>query len=423
MKSEPSTYAESPSPSTARRSGSGGRFQLTVTSGASAGTALLVSDRSAGRLFIGTSPTCDLRLDDKRVSRRHLAVETSPHGLRLSDLGSTNGTWVSGLRVEGAFCQGGELVRLGDSSLRVDVDHETSDESPDVRMAFGPLVGASLSMRRLYRTCDALAGSRAPLLIEGAAGTGKLALAEALHLVSHAREPSDTLFVVHEASKLTTSTTLGAAGTCFLREIGEAPIDVQTWLAREVPLATSRGVRVIAGTRRDLDAATERGAFREELLRELTRGRIELPPLASRRGDVMLLVEHFCRELGAASSDVIPAKKLADLNRRDYPENVRELRAIVATLLAGEVAQASRERGAVVPAVEDLGLVLGFRDLVVALPPFAEAKEEVLARFSSAYVSYAVAAHGGHVSRAAAASGLAPRYFNLLRARGRDKDA
>jgi hypothetical protein len=81
----------------------------------------------------------------------------------------------------------------------------------------------------------------------------------------------------------------------------------------------------------------------------------------------------------------------------------------------------SRARGADVPSVDTLGLPLDFRDLVVDLPPFTVAKDEVLARFSAAYVTYAVLAHGGHVARAAAASGLAPRYFNLLRARTREK--
>jgi DNA-binding NtrC family response regulator len=82
-----------------------------------------------------------------------------------------------------------EIVGVGDTTLRVDVDHETAEESPDVRMAFGPLVGASLAMRRLYRTCDALAKSLTPVLVEGEAGTGKLALAEALHLASTPDEP------------------------------------------------------------------------------------------------------------------------------------------------------------------------------------------------------------------------------------------
>ncbi len=414
VKNDASTYAESP-----KHTRRGARYQLTVTSGPECGAVLAISERSPGRLFVGTSSTCDLRLEDRRVSRRHLAVETTPHGLRITDTGSTNGTWISGLRVEGAICLGGETVTIGDTGLRVDVDHESKEESPDVRMAFGPLVGASLAMRRLYRTCDALATSLAPVLVEGPAGAGKLALAEALHLASAGKEAP---FTVVEASALDTSSSLGESGTVFLREVGDASPEVQTYLATEVPRASARGVRIIAGTRRDLYAATERGTFREELLKEIAKSRIELPPLAARRGDVMLLVEHFCRELGQ-TSDAIMATKLAELNRRDYEENVRELRALVAKLLAGEVAVASRASGAHVPSIDEMGLVLGFRDLVVALPPFAEAKDEVLARFSSAYVTYAVAAHGGHVARAAAASGLAPRYFNLLRARGREKGA
>lgn len=391
------------------------RFVLSVTAGASAGKSLAISARSPGRLFVGKSTTCDLVLDDRRVSRRHLAIEVSNEGLRITDLDSTNGTLVSGLRVLGAYCRGGEIVGVGDTTLRVDVDHETAEESPDVRMAFGPLVGASLAMRRLYRTCDALAKSLTPVLVEGEAGTGKLALAEALHLASTPDEP----FTVVEGARYE-SEALPERGTLFLREVADLSLEAQSKLSADLAVARTRALRVIVSTRRSLDSAVERGAFREELVQELAASRIELPPLRERRGDVMLLVEHFCREL-QTTSDKLPTKRLAELTRRDWPENVRELRAEVARIAAGQVAVDSRARGAEVPSVDSLGLPLDFRDLVVELSPFAVAKDEVLARFSAAYVTYAVLAHGGHVARAASASGLAPRYFNLLRARTREK--
>ena len=77
-----------------------------------------------GRLEIGRD--CDgLELDDPTVSRRHLWVEPTPQGLLLVDLGSANGTYVDGARVE-APCtlQAGQTIRLGESELVVHQAHD-----------------------------------------------------------------------------------------------------------------------------------------------------------------------------------------------------------------------------------------------------------------------------------------------------------
>lgn len=411
---DPSTLAHTDSPR-----GRAKRFEVRVTAGNDVASVLSVSARSAGRLFIGTSSSCHLRLSDRRVSRRHLSLDVTSDGLRVTDLGSTNGTTVNGIRVVDAFCRGGEILVIGDTTLSVDVDR-AEEEAPDVRMAFGPLVGASLAMRRLYRTCDALAQSRAPLLVEGEPGTGKTTLAEALHL---AGPWSSGPFVITDGPSFAADSE-GAVreahgGTLVVRAVADVPLDAQPGVARALAGAAASGVRVVTTSTIDVEAAIERGTFREELARELS-SRIELPPLSARRGDIALLVESFCRALGTTSA-VIPAKQLAALNKRDYPGNVRELSTIVAELVAGGALDQGATTGALPPTPEDLGVELGWRDILVARKPFGEAKQEVLDRFASAYVTYAVAVHGGHVARAAAASGLAPRYFNVLRARSRGR--
>lgn len=419
---DPSTVAHAPG---VRVSAS--CFEVRVTSGPDAGRSLAISPRSAGRLLVGTSESCALRLGDRRASRRHLALDADNGYLRVTDLGSTNGTTVNGLRVADVFCQGGEIVVVGDTTLRIDVDRADT-ETPDVRMAWGTLLGASLAMRRLYRTLDALAAANAPLLVEGEAGTGKTALADAMHAASAAK---DAPFVVVDGSSLDVraleadgSALLAEAarGMLVVREIGDVPLDAQPALAALVARAKASAVRVVATTCKNLDAGIEGGAFREELLRELS-ARIELPPLRDRRGDIALLVEHFARRFGATSAD-IPAKKLAAMNRADWVGNVRELERTIAQLLAD--ARAVVPLGAA-PTADDpakrtpeaLDLETSYRDVLIANLPFAEAKQRVLDRFASAYVVYAVAAHRGHVAAAAAASGLAPRYFNILRARSR----
>jgi len=420
---DPSTVTHAPG---VRLSAS--RFELTVTAGPDAGKSIVVSARSAGRTLVGTSETCTLRVTDRRVSRRHLAVDVEGGHLRVADLGSTNGTTVNGLRIVDVLCAGGEIVTLGDTTLRVDADSAEA-EVPDVRMAFGPLVGASLVMRRLYRTCDVLAKSRAPLLVEGEPGTGKLTLADALHAASG--HDSGAFMVVDGASlDATTLASDGASlleaargGTLVVREVADVPREVHGDLAALFARARGSDVRVVVTTRRDLDAAVDAGVVAEEVARELTT-RIELPPLRQRRGDIALLVEHIARRLGATSA-AIPTKKLAALNRHDFPENVRDLERAVALLLADSGAplptRGASPRTGEAPTPEALGLEVTYRDVLVSDLPFAEAKQTVLDRFASAYVVFAVARHGGHVARAAAASGLAPRYFNLLRARSRGR--
>lgn len=433
MSDDPSTVAHA---SAVRISNA--QFEVRVVAGpgpeAAAGSSVLVSARSAGRLLVGTAQTSALRLADRRVSRRHLALDVGALGLRVTDLGSTNGTRIDGLAVVDAFCRGGETITIGDSALRVEIDHAKA-EAPDVRMAFGPMVGASLALRRLYRTCDALAASRAPLLVEGEAGTGKTLLAEALH----ASARPDAPFVVIDGHAIggfggpapeTVAAALGeetarlieaaAGGTLVVRGVDAVPLEAQTALAATVATAKARDVRVVMTTTKNVDAAIEAGSFREELAREIA-ARIELPPLRERRGDIALLVEHVAKRLGSSSAS-IPPKKLAALNRHDFPGNVRELEATVATLLADAgAAIAAPAAPGEAPTPEALGLELAYRDILLAGFPFADAKQRVLDRFAHAYVTWAVASHGGHVARAAAASGLAPRYFNLLRARGRER--
>ncbi len=73
-----------------------------------------------GRLTIGRDPAADLYLADPDISRRHALIEVG-HAVTVRDLGSTNGTWVEGLRVGSAAVElrPGSIVRLGDSLLAV----------------------------------------------------------------------------------------------------------------------------------------------------------------------------------------------------------------------------------------------------------------------------------------------------------------
>lgn len=67
-----------------------------------------------GPWTIGRSPRCRFVIDADTVSREHAELRRTVDGWEISDLGSTNGTWVNGWRVERAALRPGDQVALGD---------------------------------------------------------------------------------------------------------------------------------------------------------------------------------------------------------------------------------------------------------------------------------------------------------------------
>src|SRR5262249_10308830 len=122
------------------------RVDLIVVEGPDQGTTVNIT----GRMRIGTSPTCELRLSDSSVSRIHCAVTIERGVLTVNDLESTNGTYVDGVRVRDADVQAGSMIRIGKTALRVDVGDEPILVSVSTRDRFGDLVGSSVEMRSVY---------------------------------------------------------------------------------------------------------------------------------------------------------------------------------------------------------------------------------------------------------------------------------
>jgi DNA-binding NtrC family response regulator len=425
----------------------GSRFVLSVTAGPDTGATFVIDGSQPGRVLLGQSPACMFRVSDAEVSRRHLALELTRSGLRVTDLGSTNGTWVDRVRIAQAELFGDELIRVGTTVLRV--DREGALQRPPRAMGFGNVVGASEAMRRLYPLCERLAQSDVPVVIEGETGTGKEALAEALVAQGpRARQP----FVVfdctavppslveselfgHERGAFTGAVGMrqgifeqAHGGTLLIDEIGDLDIALQPKLLRVLERSEVRrvggdrpirvDVRVIAATRRDLDREVQEGRFRDDLFHRLTVARIELPPLRDREGDVTLLARHIWRSLGGEDR-LLPESLLLRWESETWPGNVRELRNTVARHHAfGDLADAARkdaidrELDAVVPSdaiarLIDLGL------------PFPRARDELLAEFERRYVEHLLEQYSGDAASAAAASGIGLRYFQKLRRRSK----
>jgi transcriptional regulator with GAF, ATPase, and Fis domain len=422
--------------------------RVAIIDGPDAGKSFPLDPHAASRILVGTSPACEIRLTDPTVSRRHCSFESVGHRWKINDFGSTNGTSINGVSIVEAFVGGEETVRVGSTTLKLEADVVPEPAPLPSAMRFGRVIGASVAMRRLYPLCEQVAASNFPVIIEGETGTGKEALAESIHeagpggpfVVFDCTTVSPTLaeseLFGHERGAFTGA--VGSrpgvfeeanGGTLLIDEIGDLDLALQAKLLRVVDRGELRRVggtksikvkvRILAATRRDLDKAVAAGRFRDDLFHRLAVARMELPPLRERTGDVPILARHFANEIGG-SPTALPPETIARFNDYSWPGNIRELRNAIARFLAlGDSNLQSRRQGGSPPPPRAEGA--DWLDAILATQPaFALARRQALDEFERRYVERILEAHGGNVSQAARASGLALRYFRLVKARRRD---
>ncbi len=226
------------------------------------------------------------------------------------------------------------------------------------------IVGRSDKMEDIFRLVERVAPARSTVLIQGESGTGKELVAKAIH---EASARSDKPFVAVNCSNIPSELleselfghTKGAftgavaskkglfevadTGSIFLDEIGDLRPEMQVRLLRVIqereftPIGetapTKVDVRIIAATNVDLKDAVRSGTFREDLYFRLSVVPIELPPLRTRREDILPLAQHFIRkyneENGRVVSESFNAEVLSLLENYYYPGNVRELENII----------------------------------------------------------------------------------------------
>ena len=431
-------------------------YCLTVIEGPDRGRALTVDGKEPGRVLIGQSPACPLQLTDRQVSRRHAAVTLNDRRLRITDLGSTNGSLLNDVAVLDAYLKHGDLLRLGQTILRIELVAPATAVPTSTATRFGQLLGQSPEMRQLFPLCERLASVDVPVIIEGETGTGKEILAEALHEMGPRASGPFIVFDCtavppnlvesdlfgHERGAFTgaVATRKGVfeqadGGTLLIDEIGDLDLALQPKLLRAIERSEVRrvggdrlirvDVRLLCATRRDLDREVQAARFRDDLFHRLAVTRIELPPLRQRRGDVPVLAQHFASELGggkrALSGDVL-------LRWEEYawPGNVRELRNAVARHLAlrelgGQERWAPRVAKEVVssPGSSAGGEVAtgAMERVLEADLPFSAARQRVIEEFEQLFVERILAQHGGNVARSAEAAGIGRRYLQRLRTR------
>jgi DNA-binding NtrC family response regulator len=292
------------------------------------------------------------------------------------------------------------------------------------------VVAVSAAMRGLLKDVARLQDVASPVLIQGESGTGKDLIAHVLHYGSKRRDgpfirvhcpsiPEDLLeseLFGHEKGAFTDAqrTKLGkvelaAGGTLYLDQIHDLHTKLQAKLLRIVEerrferLGGTRTLevdaRVLASSSVDLQEAVRSNGFREDLYHRLNVVPLFLPPLRSRREDILPLAESFLkreRERNAAfQARVFAAEAREAMNGYSWPGNVRELRATV-------------ERAALLALGEEIGLR--------ALPPtlldspqtlwVGRARRPTLKDVEQAYVRYVLEQSEGNQTKAAQTLGI-----------------
>ena len=235
---------------------------------------------------------------------------------------------------------------------------------------FGPMIGNSPEMRKIYQVIEQAAPTSASVLITGESGTGKELVAQTIHQLSPrasfpfvaincAAIPETLLeseIFGHEKGAFTGAADrrqgcfeLADRGTLFLDEIGEMTPTTQVKLLRVLQERKFRrlggrneqsvDVRVIAATNIDPADAVQKGKLREDLYYRLNVFAMSLPPLRDRRQDLPLLVQAFLNEFNQRNQKSIASvdqQVMRILEQYNWPGNVRELRNVIerATILA-----------------------------------------------------------------------------------------
>jgi len=223
-------------------------------------------------------------------------------------------------------------------------------------------IGSSPVMEKLREEIKIFAEEDEPVLICGETGSGKEAVAQAIHRESaRAGKP----FVVRNISGVTPELAsseffghvkgaftgaverrdgvfaLAHGGSLHLDEIGDLSIDAQSQILRVVEdgiitpvgAVTSKAIntRVIAATNIDLATAVKKKKFREDLYHRLNILRIDVPPLRVRGDDVIEIAEFWLAERGKTRPRAakLTASAADRLRAHDWPGNVRELKNAV----------------------------------------------------------------------------------------------
>ena len=315
----------------------------------------------------------------------------------------------------------------------------------DSKFGLESIIGSSPAMEEMFDIIRQAAPTQATVLIQGASGTGKELVAQAIHRLSNRSEGPfvavhcaalnasllESELFGHEKGSFTGAVAqrkgrfeMANGGTLFLDEISEVEPSVQVKLLRVLEERKFERVggaetievdiRIIAATNRNLRQYVDEGKFREDLYYRLDVVEIRMPPLRDRGNDIAVLSNHFMKEFadrnGRNVSRISPAAA-AILQAYSWPGNVRELRNTLEKMVVlahGDVLTAddvpanirneAHQNGVAVPVPTKVAPV---SEVVVSAESLAEMeKRKILAALDAA---------GGNRSKAAIALGISRR--------------
>jgi len=241
------------------------------------------------------------------------------------------------------------------------LEPDAASPGPD-SAALERLVGSSTNANELREHIRRVAQFRdVPVLIQGATGTGKELVAQAVHALTCPHEPfvsvncaavPEQLFESelfgHEAGAFTSARAPRVGlfeeagnGTLFLDEIGEMPLALQAKLLRVLEIRQFRRVggtrtrvfsaRVVSATNRTLNSSLG-GALRPDLFFRLAGYAVRTPALVDRLADLPALAQHFINEFSVRHGVMglsFSADAMDTLLAHSWPGNIRELKAVV----------------------------------------------------------------------------------------------
>ncbi len=341
---------------------------------------------------MGRSSDCDIRLEHRSVSRKHLRFHMQDGCVEVEDISSRNGTWLfpsgsaqpESVDETSASEEGdrrldpkkrsrvnvGDMLRVGSLLLRLQarVPSSISELRPgddDDAVVLDP------EMRRLYELATRFAQSDISVLILGETGVGKDVLSRNIHRLSQRKDkPYVRINCAALAENLLESELFGHErgaftgagqakegllesannGTVLFDELGELPLSTQVKLLNvlETGEVTRVGatrpkkidVRFIGATNRDLEEEVHKGRFRKDLYFRINAVSLKIAPLRERPGDIEPLARRFlsifCKRMNIPVPPLSPAA-LAHLKAHSWPGNVRELKHTLerAPLLCG----------------------------------------------------------------------------------------
>jgi formate hydrogenlyase transcriptional activator len=231
------------------------------------------------------------------------------------------------------------------------------------QMQFHEIVGKTKALREILQQVEVVAPTDSTVLIYGETGSGKEAIARAIHDLSARKAKAfvklncaalptslmESELFGHEKGAFTGAIAqrigrfeLANGGSVFLDEIGEIPLEVQPKLLRVLQereferLGGSKtfrtDARLIAATNRDLEAMVREEKFRPDLYYRLNVFPVRVPPLRERADDIPLLVRHFVHQFGrrmGKTIETIPSETMDALVRYQWPGNIRELQNMI----------------------------------------------------------------------------------------------